>query len=140
MNIIYHCLAPDGVSLRLQIIIEIMVSPKNFEILSGEKIMEDHLRSPLSANAIVILQISSFSDLRDIIALKELLIDHRIILILPDREPEIVALGHTLRPRLISYRDSDFLDVASVLSRMNFNARRDCREDKLIESSKQSAN
>jgi hypothetical protein len=132
MNIIYYCPAPDDVSLRLQIIIEVMVSLKNFEILSGEKVMEDHLRSPLADDAVIILQISSFSNLQNIITLKEFLIDHRIILILPDRDPRTVALGHTLRPRLITYRDSYFLDVAAVLSRMNFKARQDYSEDRLI--------
>jgi hypothetical protein len=43
-------------------------------------------------------------------------------LILPDDDPGTTVLAHTLRPRLITYRDSDFLDVASVLSRMNFKA------------------
>jgi hypothetical protein len=43
----------------------------------------------------------------------------RIILVLPDRDDETVAMGHRLRPRMVSYNDGDYLDVAAVLIRMN---------------------
>ncbi|MEI6608316.1 MAG: hypothetical protein WCO53_01055 [Deltaproteobacteria bacterium] len=122
MNIIYYCPVRDAICRKIKRIIEVMVSLKKFETLSSMKIMEDHLRSSLSDDFVIILQVGSFAELQNIIALKELLIDHRIILILPDDDPGTTVLAHTLRPRLITYRDSDFLDVASVLSRMNFKA------------------
>ena len=122
MNIIYYCPVTDGSYHKLKQIIEIMFSLEKFEILSSLKIMEDQLRSSLSDDFVLILQISSFCEMQSIIALKELLIDHRIILILPNDEPDTAVLAHSLRPRLITYRDSDFLDVAVVLSRMNYQA------------------
>jgi len=43
-------------------------------------------------------------------------------MILPDDNSDTTVLAHTLRPRLITYKEGDFLDVAAVLSRMNFKA------------------
>jgi hypothetical protein len=42
----------------------------------------------------------------------------KIVLILPDRNNETIVIGHKLRPRFLSYTDSDFIDVAVVLENM----------------------
>ena len=38
------------------------------------------------------------------------------ILVLPDSEPETVTLGHALRPRFLTFTDSDFNDIVAVLN------------------------
>lgn len=53
----------------------------------------------------------------DILSLREFLHDRRIILVLPDSEPETVSLGHILRPRFITYGDSDYMDVSAILGK-----------------------
>ena len=122
MNIIYYCPDTDNIFVKINRIIEIMISVNKFETASSLKIMEDRLLSSLSEDFVIILQVSGVAELKKIIALKELLLDYRIIMILPDDDSETTVLAHTLRPRLITYRDSDFLDVAAVLSRMNLKA------------------
>jgi hypothetical protein len=57
-------------------------------------------------------------DLENIVAIQNLLFDSRIVLILPDREEDTMALGYILRPRFVSYRDSSFKDVGAVLNKM----------------------
>ena len=42
----------------------------------------------------------------------------RIILIAPDREKGTIAIAHRLRPRLLTYIDSDFADVFTVLTKI----------------------
>lgn len=37
------------------------------------------------------------------------------ILVLPSSEPEIISLGHALRPRFMTFSNSDFSDVVAVL-------------------------
>jgi hypothetical protein len=44
--------------------------------------------------------------------------DVQIILVIPDRRPETLSLGHLLRPRYLSYEDGNFDDLASVLEKM----------------------
>jgi len=122
MNIVYYCPVTDGKFRKLKRIIEIMFPVEKYKILYSLKNMEEHLRSSLADDFIIILQISSFTQLQEVTSLKELIINHRIILILPDDDPAAAALAHTLRPRLITYRDSDFLDVAEVITRLNLKA------------------
>ena len=120
MNIIYYCPVADNNFSKINRIIEVMVPVKKFETASSLKIMEHHLLSSLSVDFVIILQVSDAAELQNIIEFKELLLDYRIIMILPDDDPDTTVVAHTLRPRLITYKDGDFLDVAAVLSRMNF--------------------
>jgi len=76
------------------------------------------LQQPFYENTVAVLLASCRKDLLDILSLQDLLLYMRIILILPNREHDTVAMGHTLRPRFISYCDSDFLEVSGVLCRM----------------------
>jgi len=67
---------------------------------------------------IVVLVAGTKRDLGKISDMRVLFEDLPLILVLPDRRKETAALGHTLRPRYVSYRDGDFEDVAAVLGRM----------------------
>jgi hypothetical protein len=67
---------------------------------------------------IVVLVAASRRDLGKIAAMRFFLEHLPIILVLPDRRQKTAALGHTLRPRYVGYRDGDFEDVAAVLGRM----------------------
>ncbi|MCD6199973.1 MAG: hypothetical protein J7K15_15635, partial [Deltaproteobacteria bacterium] len=51
-------------------------------------------------------------------SVRDLIWDLRLILILPDREAGTIAKGHILRPRFLTYLDSDFTEVAAVLKKM----------------------
>ena len=68
--------------------------------------------------SIAVLLTSSTEEFSEIIALKDLFLERRIILILPDRKKESISKGHTLFPRFLSYADSDFRDVRAVLKKM----------------------
>lgn len=68
--------------------------------------------------SVVILCASTREELAAILAIRDLLRDLRMILILPDRESSTLAQGLTLRPRFFSFVDADFNDVSAVLARM----------------------
>ena len=76
------------------------------------------LRKSLGELTIAILLAESQEELLDLLALRDLFWNLRIILIIPDRKSETVAMGHMLRPRFLSYADGDFSDVAAVLEKM----------------------
>jgi hypothetical protein len=44
--------------------------------------------------------------------------DLRLVLVLPDREDETIAMAHKLRPRFIAYADGDYSDLTQVLHKM----------------------
>lgn len=82
----------------------------------GDLSREIH-RIPWGASIAVLLA-SNKNELSEIIALKGLFQERRIILILPDRKKESISKGHALFPRFLSYADSDFRDVRAVLNKM----------------------
>ncbi|NVM57217.1 MAG: hypothetical protein HWN51_03755 [Desulfobacterales bacterium] len=67
---------------------------------------------------IAVLLAASREELSDILSIRDLLTDIRVILVLPDRDDDTIAKGHTLRPRFFTYADSDFVEIAAVLSKM----------------------
>lgn len=69
----------------------------------------------------MVLLITDAEELGRITAMGELILNNRIILVLPDQTQATVAAGHRLYPRFISYLDSDFSDVRSVLQTMLHN-------------------
>jgi hypothetical protein len=78
----------------------------------------DALRLPRIGNRISVLFPSNLSELARLVALKHLLFDMQIILILPNGQSQTISHGHALRPRFISYADSDFSDVAEVYGKL----------------------
>jgi hypothetical protein len=67
---------------------------------------------------VALLLASDKQDLREIIFIKPFLGNVRSILVLPDRDEETIAMGHTLLPRFIAYRDGDWHETAAVLEKM----------------------
>ncbi len=67
---------------------------------------------------IAVLEAQSMEELKDLVALHDLFLDIRVILILPDRERETISNAHKLRPRFLAYTDSDFEPVKVVLNKM----------------------
>ena len=69
-------------------------------------------------DVIAVLFIPDHLELANILRFAQVLHDVKSILVLPDREAETIALGHTLYPRFISFADGDLQDVAAVLDKM----------------------
>jgi hypothetical protein len=118
IRIIYYSAANEPSRERLQRVIEMNFPRKHIEVCRSMEALSRRLAQPIPGLLIVVLLAASREELSGIIMLKELLLDRRIILILPDDEPETASLGHMLRPRFITYRSSDYSDVSIVLGRM----------------------
>lgn len=103
---------------RLFRVVGLMLPENKFELYRSIDDLSQRLRQPVFNPRIAILLASSREDLQDILSIRELLDTTKIILILPDANPDTITKGHMLRPRFLSDCDSDFVDVASVLGRM----------------------
>lgn len=77
------------------------------------------LTSLQESSVIAVLAAGSRGQLQEFRKLRELFIEVRIILILPDQEAETVHLGHQLYPRYIGYRDGNSDDLAAVAARLH---------------------
>lgn len=105
---------------RLLMVIENIVKMKDVRTYRTIDSLSRGLRQRRTDDDIAILLASSKVELHylNLISLRNLLWDMKIIVILPDSNTDTVAKGHILRPRFLSYCDGDFQDVAAVLSRM----------------------
>lgn len=99
-------------------IVDLLIPEKKLKFFSSIVDLSDELRRPVLSRRIVILFASSKEELEDIISIRELLTDAKIILIVPDANPSTLARGHTLRPRFLCTCNSDFVDIVAVLSQM----------------------
>ena len=105
---------------RLLRVIETVVTARDIKTYRTIDSLSRGLRQRRNDDDIAILLASSKVELHylNLISLRNLLSDMKIIVILPDSNADTVAKGHILKPRFLSYCDGDFQDVASVLSRM----------------------
>ena len=71
------------------------------------------------AGVIVILAAESREQLIEFRKLRDLFIELKIILVLPDHESETVHLAHQLYPRYIGYVDAPPDDLVAVAARMH---------------------
>jgi hypothetical protein len=117
MNVIFFTSVDPSVSNRLTRVLEVHVSRKELETCRNIDIFSERLHQPLPDSVVFVLQICSLEELMDILPLRDLLHDRRIILVLPDSDPETVSLGHILRPRFITYGDSDYMDVSAIMGK-----------------------
>jgi hypothetical protein len=118
MNILFYSSSKMEAGERLERVIKMMVSKVEIRTCRTIRNFEQRLRQPLSRSTIVVIFVSGTEDLLDVLSLKDLLEDRRIILVLPDSHHDTVAKGHILRPRFVCYHDSDLMEVAAVLTRM----------------------
>ncbi|MDY6851165.1 MAG: hypothetical protein SV487_03685 [Thermodesulfobacteriota bacterium] len=65
-----------------------------------------------------VLLAATRKDFNYILTIPDLLTDIHVILIIPNRGKQTIAQAHGLRPRFLSYTDSNFQDVAAVLEKM----------------------
>lgn len=96
----------------------------SFTVLSGLEIyrsintLKQRLFKPHGTPTVVVLFVTGPETLREIIDIRELLGEVKVILVLPDNRPETVAQGHLLRPRFIAYADTAASEINAVLQKM----------------------
>jgi hypothetical protein len=117
MRLLLYTPVSEGAGEQLQKMIKELVSENNVEIYRSIESLAHRLRQPTNDLPIAVLHAASREDLSDIVSIRGLLRDVRIILVLPDRDENTIAQGHTLRPRFLSYTDSDFANISAVLEK-----------------------
>jgi len=126
--VIFYSAIYGGSGEQLLRIIESVVLKTDINIISNIDALSRALCQPRCSAAIAILLASSGKDFLDILSLKDLLLDHKIILVLPNSDPDTVSKGHILRPRFMSDCHGNFQEVAAVLKRMidNLDINKEC--------------
>jgi len=103
---------------RLEGILRKLVPSKDIQAYRTVDDLSRSLRQPGHTFDILVLVPAMGPELLNLLRIRYLLTDLRIVLVLPDRSGDTIARGHTLYPRYVSYADGDFSDVAAVLDKM----------------------
>jgi hypothetical protein len=108
----------DKFGMELKKMLEGLASKANVVICRTNADLTARLRMPLSESSIAVLLIADEKDLKSMLSIKSLLINMRIVLILPDRSDVTIEAGHSLHPRYLSFKDNSLKDINAVLARM----------------------
>lgn len=92
---------------------------KDMEVCRSLACLSQRLKEPTFERELAVIVAATREELDGLLAIRDLLQDIRIILVLPDHESDTVSQGHKLSPRFVSYIDRDFWDVVAVLSFCN---------------------
>jgi hypothetical protein len=117
-NILLYAKSEEETSRRFREALKDVLAGEDVRVSSDIGNLTEWLSEAPCIGTILLILVDSREDLAELFSIKKLLFDVRTILVLPDKNSDTVAIGHLLRPRFISYRDGNFLDVAAVLARM----------------------
>jgi hypothetical protein len=118
MNLLLYARDQNGSGKQLQEEVETVVSKDDMETCRSFEVLSGRLHQPRNGLEIAVLLAADTADLAHLVSLQDVFADFRIILIVPDSERDTIAQAHTLRPRFLTYADSNFEDVAMVLAKM----------------------
>ncbi len=103
---------------KFQSMLRSLVGEERMEIFDRIEAFSQRLKKPRGNVNIAVLMAPTKGALRDIISLGELLLDLRIILIVPDMKPETVSTAHQIAPRFVTDCGSDLQTTKKVLQKM----------------------
>lgn len=118
MNYLFYSKNSNDLTHALLSVIKSVVPPGR---LIFHQSMDDLLLKLHQLNnniGIAVLMIDDREEFANLMHLKDLFADMRIILVLPDRERCTISKAHLLGPRYLAYTDSSFEDVKAVLQKM----------------------
>ncbi len=80
--------------------------------------LTERLRSPISDDIIALFVISDRQSLSDLLTIRPLLRNIRILLVLREQDEDCISAGHHLYPRYLTTISDDVEEIALVLNKM----------------------
>ena len=118
MKVILYAATRDGIASELEVLIASRVPKQELEVYNSIKGLSNRLVYRSHDVDTVILAASGTADLIALISIVDLMEDTKIILILPNSQPQNISLAHSLYPRFIGYADGKLDDIAAVIDNM----------------------
>ena len=120
---------PESISAdeRFQNLVELVNSQAEAVVTRTIDDLTHNLRQPKHDLAFAVLFPGSKSELSDLLKMKDLLQDVRIVLILPDRDGDTTMMGHKLYPRFLTDIEDKSNTLELVINKMldNLNSERE---------------
>lgn len=122
MRVLFYASKNDDTVNHLRKMIESILKERkldnNLKTYQAIESLSRTLQIPEDEPAIAVLIAHYRHELFKICSIRYLLRDLRLILILPDEQDETISIGHLLRPRFLTYIDSNLEAVVDVLTKM----------------------
>lgn len=119
MKLLLYTTASQGVAEQAKMVLKESVPDGDIKVYRTINDLSRRLRQPKDELTIVVMLLAIREDVLDLLAIRHLFRNVRIILVVPDLEEETIALAHRLRPRFLSYIDGNFSGLATVVNRMS---------------------
>jgi hypothetical protein len=116
--IMYSSTATQSSDLLQEIVQEATPHCSNKTCSSLEELLNT-LRWPRNDKDVVLVLAPNKADLEHMCCLRQLFSDVRILLILPDRQPDTITSAHSLFPRFLTYADGNLLSLKAVLTKLS---------------------
>lgn len=123
-DLVFYAKNHEDIPRKLRDILEPLLFDERIELYRSLASLKQRFCLPTERRIIAIIFATDKEDLLDIISMKYFFSDVQVVLILPSRRKDIIALGHGLRPRFITYKDADFRELLSVIRKMAGNSGR----------------
>ena len=117
MKVLLYSTASEAIVERAKTVLQSSVSD-GIEVYRTINDLSLRLRGAKDT-AIVILLVGNREDFLDLLAIRHLFRNIRIIVVVPDTEHETIAMAHRLRPRYLTYIDGNFLGLSAVVNKMS---------------------
>lgn len=118
MNLFCYMAVDDKPRQEVVQLIEAEVSETDLEVYRTTEALAKRLQQPIDDVAIAILLPESHEDLMRLRSMKRLSNEIPVLLIVNDRGPDTIAIAHRLRPRYLSFTDSNIGAIPRVLIKM----------------------
>ena len=123
MNVLFYIPVTGEASERIHGVVQMVPRKTKTEVFRSIKDLSWRLSRPAESPTIAVLLAGNKEDLLGIASIRHLLSEIPIILILPVRDQDTTAMGHSLSPRFLTYMDGNFAEGGAVLGKMLENYR-----------------
>jgi hypothetical protein len=118
MNLVLYAKNSNESETKLKLIAESVSQKNNVEIFQSIDDLSNRLLTIPREECVVILAAEKRDDLSELLPIIPLFRRVKIILILPDAEPETIKIGYKLEPRFLSFMGDGFNIVKEILKKM----------------------
>jgi hypothetical protein len=118
MALIVYIPSENHLERRFLALLEMAIPDKRFEICHSIDELSVKLEMPLLNVRVAILFAVTRTEITQILALGDWMADVKSIVVLADEDKEMMAMAHKLRPRYVTWVNSDLIDLVTVARRM----------------------
>ncbi len=124
MQLLFYSSGDDQNEKRLEKAVHKVIPESKIELFKRLDDLRERLRRPVEPDSIAVLSALNREMLQKMQALRRLLPEIYVVLVIPDRKKSTIELAHRLLPRFLSKVNSDFSDLRKVLNKMYMNSQR----------------